>query len=57
MSSPVAASAVAARRFAAARPSLPWVATGLLAGGVLVLVAGIALVVVPARRTAGTPPR
>jgi hypothetical protein len=32
---------------AAALPSLPWVATGLLAGGILVLAAGIALVVVP----------
>jgi hypothetical protein len=42
---------------AAALPSLPWVATGLLAGGVLVLAAGIALVVVPARRAAGTPRR
>ena len=56
MSSPVAASAVAARRFAAARPSLPWVATGLWPAG-SVLVTEIALVVVPARRTAGTPPR
>jgi len=42
---------------AAALPSLPWVATGLLAGGVLVLAAGIALVVVPARRAAGAPRR
>ncbi|HEY1344523.1 MAG TPA: hypothetical protein VGF54_06050 [Streptosporangiaceae bacterium] len=42
---------------AAALPSLPWVATGLLAGGVLVLAVGIALVVVPARRAAGPPRR
>ena len=36
---------------AAALPSLTWVATGLLAGGVLVLAAGIALIVVPVRRS------
>jgi hypothetical protein len=44
---------------AAALPSLPWIATGLLAGGVLVLAAGLALSVVPAHRAArpGTPTR
>jgi hypothetical protein len=42
---------------AAALPSLPWVATGLLAGGVLVLAAGIALVVVPVRRSVRVPRR
>jgi len=37
---------------AAALPSLPWIAAGLLAGGVLVLAAGVALSAVPARRAA-----
>jgi len=35
---------------AAALPSLPWIAAGLLAGGVLVLAAGVILIAVPARR-------
>jgi hypothetical protein len=39
----------------AAMPALPWIATGLLAGGVLVLAAGVILIVVPARRAARTP--
>ncbi len=37
---------------AAALPSLPWIAAGLLAGGVLALAAGLALIAVPARRAA-----
>ena len=37
---------------AAALPSLAWIAAGLLAGGILVLAAGLALSVVPARRAA-----
>ena len=37
---------------AAALPSLPWIAAGLLAGGVLLLAAGVALTAVPARRAA-----
>ncbi len=37
---------------AASMPSLPWIATGLLAGGVLVLAAGLVLSVVPAHRAA-----
>jgi len=37
---------------AAALPSLPWIAAGLLAGGVLALAAGLALIGVPARRAA-----
>jgi hypothetical protein len=37
---------------AASLPSLPWIAAGLLAGGVLVLAAGVALSTVPARRAA-----
>ena len=35
-------------------PALPWIATGLLAGGVLILAAGVILIVVPARRAAPT---
>jgi hypothetical protein len=31
-------------------PALPWVGAGLLAGGVLALAAGIALIVIPGRR-------
>ena len=38
---------------AASLPSLPWVAAGLLAGGVLVLAAGLALITLPARHAAG----
>jgi hypothetical protein len=41
---------------AAAMPSLPWIATGLLTGGVLILAAGVILIVVPARRAARTLP-
>jgi len=37
---------------AASLPSLPWIAAGLLAGGVLVLAGGVALIAVPARRAA-----
>ena len=37
---------------AAALPSLPWIAAGLLAGGILVLAAGVLLIAVPARRAA-----
>ena len=37
---------------AAALPSLSWIAAGLLAGGVLLLAAGVALTAVPARRAA-----
>ena len=37
---------------AAALPSLPWIAAGLLVGGILVLAAGVILIVVPARRAA-----
>jgi hypothetical protein len=39
-------------RVAAALPSLGWIAAGLLASGVLVLAAGMALIAVPARRAA-----
>ena len=38
----------------ATMPALPWIATGLLAGGVLILTAGVILIVVPARRAAQT---
>ena len=41
---------------AAALPSLPWIAAGLLTGGGLLLAAGIILIVVPARH-AGRPRR
>jgi len=37
---------------AASLPSLPWIAAGLLVGGVLVLATGVALIAVPARRAA-----
>ena len=37
---------------AAALPSLPWIAAGLLAGGVLLLAAGVILMAVPARHAA-----
>jgi len=39
----------------AAMPALPWIGAGLLGGGVLVLAAGIALIVGPARRAANAP--
>jgi hypothetical protein len=37
---------------AAALPALPWIAAGLLAGGILVLAAGVLLIAVPARHAA-----
>ena len=37
---------------AAALPALPWIAAGLLAGGVLLLAAGVILIAVPARHAA-----
>ena len=37
---------------AASLPALAWIAAGLLAGGIVVLAAGLALVAVPARRAA-----
>jgi hypothetical protein len=41
----------------ATMPALPWIATGLLASGVLILAAGVILIVVPVRRAAPTPRR
>jgi hypothetical protein len=35
---------------AATLPALPWLAAGLLAGGVIVLIGGVLLIVVPAQR-------
>ena len=35
---------------AATLPALPWIATGLLIGGILFLVGGILLIVIPVRR-------
>jgi hypothetical protein len=35
---------------AATLPALPWIATGLLIGGFIVLVGGVLLIVVPLRR-------
>jgi hypothetical protein len=35
---------------AATLPALPWVAAGLLAGGIVVLIGGVLLIVVPVRR-------
>ena len=35
---------------AATLPALPWIATGLLIGGVIFLVGGILLIVIPVRR-------
>jgi hypothetical protein len=37
---------------AAAVPTLPWIATGLLVGGILVLAGGVLLIAVPARHAA-----
>jgi hypothetical protein len=37
---------------AASLPSLGWIAAGLLAGGILALAAGVALIAIPARRAA-----
>ena len=37
---------------AAALPSLPWIAAGLLAGGILMLAAGVLLIAAPARHAA-----
>ena len=37
---------------AAALPSLPWIAAGLLVGGILVLAAGVLLIAIPARHAA-----
>lgn len=37
---------------AAALPSLPWIAAGLLVGGILMLAAGVPLIAVPARHAA-----
>jgi hypothetical protein len=37
---------------AASLPALPWIAAGLLAGGILLLAGGVALIAVPARRAA-----
>ena len=36
----------------AALPSLPWIAAGLLVGGILVLAAGVLLIAIPARHAA-----
>jgi len=35
---------------AATLPALPWIATGLLIGGIVFLIGGILLIVVPVRR-------
>ena len=35
---------------AATLPALPWIATGLLIGGIIFLVGGILLIVIPVRR-------
>jgi hypothetical protein len=40
---------------AASLPSLPWIAAGLLAGGILVLATGVLLIAIPARRAARAP--
>ena len=41
---------------AAALPSLPWIAAGLLVGGILMLAAGVPLIAVPARHAASHRP-
>ena len=38
---------------AATLPVLPWVATGLLIGGIVFLTAGVLLIVIPLQRTSG----
>jgi len=35
-------------------PALPWIAAGLLAGGILVAVAGVVLIAVPIRRASSS---
>jgi hypothetical protein len=35
---------------AATLPALPWVAAGLLIGGIVVLIGGVLLIVIPVRR-------
>jgi uncharacterized membrane protein len=35
--------------FAATLPALPWLTAGLLIGGIIVLAAGVALIVIPVR--------
>ena len=35
---------------AATLPALPWIATGLLIGGIIFLAGGILLIVIPVRR-------
>ncbi|HEX9358481.1 MAG TPA: hypothetical protein VF933_32305 [Streptosporangiaceae bacterium] len=36
-------------------PALPWIAAGLLAGGVLFAAGGVLLIVLPARRASARP--
>ncbi len=36
---------------AATLPALPWIATGLLIGGIIFLIGGILLIAIPLRRT------
>ena len=38
---------------AATLPALPWIATGLLIGGIIFLAGGILLIVIPLQRTSG----
>ena len=35
---------------AATLPALPWIAAGLLAGGIVFLIGGVLLIVIPVRR-------
>jgi hypothetical protein len=38
-------------KVAATLPALPWIATGLLIGGIIFLIGGILLIAIPLRRT------
>jgi hypothetical protein len=40
---------------AATLPALPWIAAGLLAGGVIALAGGVLLLVIPIRRASRQP--
>ena len=40
---------------AATLPALPWIAAGLLAGGIIALAGGVLLLVIPIRGASGQP--
>jgi len=38
---------------AATLPALPWIAAGLLIGGIILMIGGVLLIVIPLQRTSG----